>query len=566
MIPILAAPLALFGLLAVPALVAIYFFHNRRRTREVSSLLLWAAVGAISEGGRTRERIRPPRTFWVELLILLLLIAAATSPLIPRTTSKRELVVVLDDSLSMRAGGAETPLSRGRSVVEQEISGRRFDPIRFILAGEKPQVAASLEGWTASSPAGDIDAALALARQLGGKRSQILVVTDHAPADIPAKGQIRWIATGQATPNVAFVTATRSTAERDRLLLEVQNYGPGPVSTTLTLSAADTVLRRLDLSLEGAALRRLQLELPPGIGAITARLGDDEAPFDNAVTLLPEIRRPVRVMVAIGEPALRDLVVRALEATGRVLVTSEGAELLVTDGSGGDAPWIFRIRHGVEKPSAFIGPFVVDRGHPLAQGLALDGVVWSASRSVGEGRPVVLAGAVPLLIDEESDRRRTIELRFDAPLSNLQKSPNWPALFSNLIEWRAATLPGIRTPNVSIGTQVHAAVASEAPAAIVVEPAGRRRNVAVADGGVTVRAAAPGIWRIRVADGEYSFAANPIGSGESNLARAASGTWGGWSEDSLLAAGHQSIGWLLGLIALGGLLVHQRLTAVEARA
>ena len=40
MMPILTAPAALLALLALPALVAIYFFQRRFRTREVSSLLL----------------------------------------------------------------------------------------------------------------------------------------------------------------------------------------------------------------------------------------------------------------------------------------------------------------------------------------------------------------------------------------------------------------------------------------------------------------------------------------------------------------------------------------------
>src|SRR5436853_457944 len=102
MLPVFTTPLAFVGLLALPALAAIYLLHNRSRPHVVSSLLLWTDTRTAPEGGRTVERLRPPLSFWFELLALLLLVLAAAGPQVWSAPGARPVVVVLDDSFSMR--------------------------------------------------------------------------------------------------------------------------------------------------------------------------------------------------------------------------------------------------------------------------------------------------------------------------------------------------------------------------------------------------------------------------------------------------------------------------------
>ena len=73
MVPFLTSPLALIALIGVPALIAIYLFQRRFKTLEVSSLILWDAVKQPSMGGRKRERLRLPLSFWLEALAVVLL-------------------------------------------------------------------------------------------------------------------------------------------------------------------------------------------------------------------------------------------------------------------------------------------------------------------------------------------------------------------------------------------------------------------------------------------------------------------------------------------------------------
>src|SRR5438105_4098304 len=117
MLPVLTTPLALFGLLALPALAAIYLLHNRSRPRPVSSLLLWTDARVAPEGGRRVDPPRPPLAFWLELLALLLLVLAAAGPQVPANPGARPLVVVLDDSFSMLAGGADSSRKRAADAL-----------------------------------------------------------------------------------------------------------------------------------------------------------------------------------------------------------------------------------------------------------------------------------------------------------------------------------------------------------------------------------------------------------------------------------------------------------------
>jgi hypothetical protein len=50
--PVFAFPLAFIGLLAVPALIAIYLLRSRARERKVSSLFLWPHERQMWSGGR----------------------------------------------------------------------------------------------------------------------------------------------------------------------------------------------------------------------------------------------------------------------------------------------------------------------------------------------------------------------------------------------------------------------------------------------------------------------------------------------------------------------------------
>jgi hypothetical protein len=103
MIPFLTYPLALIAMASLPALAAIYILRNRFRRRQVSSLMLWRFRIQSKEGGARIHRLQLPLIFFLELLALLLLVTAAAGPHWKLPQATRPLIVVLDDSFSMRA-------------------------------------------------------------------------------------------------------------------------------------------------------------------------------------------------------------------------------------------------------------------------------------------------------------------------------------------------------------------------------------------------------------------------------------------------------------------------------
>jgi len=438
-VPLLALPLALIGLVALPALAAIYVLRTRYRRRAVSSLMLWHAAAQATGGGRKASRLQTPWVLLLELLALLLLVLAATMPRWLATGQRARVMVVLDNSWSMRAvdGDGRSAVERGAEAVRDELAGLGRYTAGFVRAGREPQrlaasardaagVRAALAGWTAEDPAADLDAAVALARETGGADARVVVVTDRErapqPPDTAGADGLRWRAVGAAGDNAAVVRAVRGGggAARDVVMVEVGRFGTaaGPARTVgLQIDAlvsgmaeapdaAWNVVVRRRLALEPGGTTRVWFD-PEAAPAATAvrtagRLlrvsvalpGDVLAADDRAWLAAPDAQ-PVRVAVGVEDAALRDAVDAALVATGQTAPArvADDAELWVTqatfpdatdaDGGGVEGTpgrWSLRLFGPAEADDAqaFLGPFMLDTDHPVTRDLGLEGVVWSA--------------------------------------------------------------------------------------------------------------------------------------------------------------------------------------------
>ena len=126
MIPFLTYPLALIALTSLPALAAIYILRSRFRRQPVSSLVLWRFHVQSKSGGAKIHRLQLPLLFFLELLGLLLLVVAAAGPHWQLPQSTRPLIVVLDDSFSMRAVRAAAHRGPRRLVFHARRPRRRL--------------------------------------------------------------------------------------------------------------------------------------------------------------------------------------------------------------------------------------------------------------------------------------------------------------------------------------------------------------------------------------------------------------------------------------------------------
>ncbi len=586
LMPVFTFPLALLALLAVPALVAIYWLRSRARERRVSSLLLWREERQRWDGGRRLERLQTPLLFFLELLAILLLALAAAGPMLRAGDAGKPLVVVLDDSFSMLAGNEDSVRQRALQAIETELRDNRYESIRLIFAGEAPQLLGEaatqteqalklLAQWHCGAPEAKLEDAIAFAFELGGNRARVLVVTDHPPTQDLSDSRLQWWAFGSARQNFALVSATRSRYDNeDRVLLEVANLSPQAGTTTMTLSVGDAndqkrALREPQMLALGAReTRRFTLTLPANTSVLDVQLSDDALRADNQVVLFPETKPTVRVALRVRDAALRGLLEKALQSLPHVRLTPDKPELIIADDTSEsvNAPDAWTLQLLVESDAAsYLGPFVLDRAHPLSEGVSLGGVVWGAGKSTGlPGTPVITAGNIPLLTDTDRAGRHELRLRFRSDLSTLQQTPNWPVLWWNLLDWRASVAPGLRQVNLHLGGEAVLTTETGVRDVQVRDPRGAERQLPVQGNTLLLRAELAGVYQLRAGSQQYAFAANALRREESDLSRTTSGRWGNWATATALQWEYRGIAWVLLLLALAVLAVHAWLTARNA--
>lgn len=567
--PVFSIPVAFIALLAVPLLAAIYFLRNRAKERQVSSLLLWLDVRQRWDGGQRIHKLQTPLLFFLELLAILLLVAAAAKPLMRVGESARPLVIVLDDSFSMLAGGEDSSRNRALSAIKSELRANRYHPLRFVLAGEVPQLLGEppssveqaiklLEIWKCGAPSAKLEDAIAFAFELGGNRARVLVVSDHAPVQESGDSRLQWWAFGSSLPNLAFTAATRSArGDEERVLLEVSNLSAQSATANLIIESEASV-KPQSFSLAANEARRITLNLKNASLPLRAKLGEDALAVDNEVVLMPDANKIVRVDLRLNDAKLRELAEKAIESSSQTRLSSERPELIVTDNTEtpSDAEaWTLQILSEAGA-SSYLGPFVVDRTHPLTDGLSLGGVVWGAASSQIPGAPIITAGNIALLADIDRNGRHELRLRLRPELSTLHETPNWPILMSNLINWRASVGPGVRQANIHLGGEAKLTVESDVRSVNLTDPQKKARELAVREKTVTVKADVAGVYELKTGQVTYSFAANAISREESDLVAASSGRWGNWANATTLQWEYRSVVWLLLILVLALLTAH----------
>ncbi|HEY7314754.1 MAG TPA: BatA domain-containing protein [Gemmataceae bacterium] len=580
MLPFFTYPLAFWGFLALPILIAIYWLRTRHRRYPVSSLMLWLDPNESQQGGTRLDRLRTPLLFFLELLALTLFVLAAADPHLPLRQSVRPLIVVLDDSFSMQAGGEQSPRNQAVRALAEELKRRPRPSVRFLLAGENtqalsetahttPEALDRLRDWRCRASSAQLEEALAFASELGGELPLLLVLSDRAPPHELHKGRVQWWAFGQPRPNLALINAVRTPHDGgERCLLEIANYSEEARESVLVVETGEppAELQRSNLRLDPHQTRRVILQLREQTALLRARLEDDDLAIDNQVSLLPVAARPVRTDVRMEDKTLRDSIDKALRATGHALPDDKEPDLVFTDQTepledAGDA-WVVHVL--AEKNAvSYAGPFVFDRNHPLTEGLSLQGVVWGAGKSREvSGSPVLLAGDVPLLTDSETVAGgHALRLRLRPDLSTLPEAPAWPVLVWNLLRWRAEQKPGLKRENLRLGEQAVLSFATPHERVTVVRPDGTRQTLPVQDRRLIVRGDEAGVWSVEADDESASFAVNALSAEESDLTGCVSGRWGDWLDETSLRLEYQSIAWLLLLLVLAIATLHLLLVA-----
>ncbi len=303
-----ALPIAFtLAAIALP-IVALYILKVRLRRVPVSTNLFWKQI----------YDEKPPRSIWqhfrhlfsllLQLLLLLLIVLAIADPYFSwQVLQARRLVLVIDNSASMRATDVlPSRLEAAKSAAQQIVDGLRFrDEVAIVLAGSMPEVIVGMSGHAATLrdaingvPFSDnptqLSAAIELGRGLVGKHphGQVIVMTDGAieadklsqragdvnplidgdgedtennqGTDVPRSPEItpelfveyRLFATDASNIGITQLQARRSLIDPlgYEILASVRNSSSNPVSCRLELSLDDVPVDVIPLNLKAEEL------------------------------------------------------------------------------------------------------------------------------------------------------------------------------------------------------------------------------------------------------------------------------------------------------------------------
>lgn len=581
-------PLGLLALLGVPAVIALHLFRRRFERRKVSALFLWETRSTTSLSGRRRERLLRSPSFWSELLLALLLALAFAGPRACGTLEARHLVVVLDGSASMSApsfgvdGPGPSPAQRAvetlRETIDELASGSRVTviesgPLPNILIGPAAfpaEASARLDEYDPQASRHDLVPATALALEVADQGA-VSLYTDHfSPETFPE--QVGILALGSARENLGITRAARLILDdaldgSEQVLVTVSNFSARTKSTTLELATEQGVIASEGVTIPAGERHHFALPLPPETPVVTARIDGDSFPIDDEALLHPAPPRRLILGAELAEGEARYLgLERNVEAPlGQWLAlvprsagttNLEFAHLAIAHQVvGSEATWTLLFPPSEAERLDLFGPFLIEKRHPLLDGVSLDGVVWSAASDLRlPGTPLVSAGNLPILTEELTATGRRFHMNIDWTRSSLQRTPDWPILLDNLARLRRRELAGSRTTSLAVGEIFH--YQETRPAEYELQGPGETRNLR-AQGALAIEGIdAVGNYRLLQDGVEVAqFGVHFGDDAESDLRASSVGERASSVELAEQESGTSWVVMLLGIMALAALLL-----------
>jgi len=485
-----ANPAALWLLLAVPPLLALYFLRVRRRRIKVPTVLLWATVVQNQRTARPWDKFRRHLLLWLQLLLLLLLTLALAGPSLPGTTRLGASTVwIVDGSASMSAAAPNpSRFEIARAFLLDAIDDLEpADEGMILLAGPEPrvvvsfsrdkeQLAAAARALEPTSSPASLGAAVDLAVALARTRPDrgVVVVTDGSDRSLDlALGRHPDVAVetvGRSTSNVAVTSLDlrRSPAAdlESELFVTLRRFGGEPGAVGVEVWRGNDLLTSETVELApGGPVPRVYRDLGDDGGIIRVHLetGDDQPLDDDAVAWLEPPRR--RKVLCVGCTALTARAVLSddrfrLEMSGGATPPAPDADVVIYEQASvpSNPPLPFLAlgpptlgERALGEPVPWPRITAWKRAHPVLRFIEPAGLlVGEARASTAPGfTPLLESDAGPLLSTGVLDGTRGVVLHFDPLASDLPLRVAYPLLILNSVGWltgeeargQARTLP-----------------------------------------------------------------------------------------------------------------------------
>jgi len=333
-------PLALLGLLFVPAVVAMYLLKLRREETAVPSTLLWHRLVADVEANAPWQRLRRSLLFLLQLLLVIILVLLAARPFLERPAGlARDIVLVVDTSASMAA--TDVPGDRLSAAKAAAIDALRDLPtggkVSVIEAGRTARMVSSgstdlgrvrlaIDSIQATSAPGDLSDALALASELAAQSgdAQVLIATDAALATVPkvavdAPVRVLRVGSDAGTHNqaiVALAVRTAPSAVTRSVFVSIANLDTQYADRRLELWGDGQLLESRDVDVDAQQRADVIIDdVPESVSVVEVRLVNQEQPDedvapdelaadDRAWAIVPPDRARNVLLVGEGDPFL----------------------------------------------------------------------------------------------------------------------------------------------------------------------------------------------------------------------------------------------------------------------
>lgn len=456
------APSFLWMSAALLPLVAAYFLKVRPRRMPVNALFLWDKIFQEKKASSLFQKLRD----FLSLLMLALALAAvvlAAAELRARSGDRRDLLVVIDVSPSMRAktggrSGIDAARERAREIVRALNGTRRAalavasDELEFLShASDAPKDLTDAIGRVAAT---DLPVSRRAVQSLNacargaGSRGRVLLITDGNPGWDGLDSAVEIMRLPAAGSNAGFVAADldRSPGTRSgaRFFYRI-------ASTVTENSTAELELRHEERGLA----RLIPVTLEPGVeatgtldiedaaaGRWTAELRfPDALDSDNLVALGLVEPKPVAVAVTARDSHFFRRCIEAFSLTGGMLAPADGeAEVTIAFGApadvakqivfapSGDSP--FWSAAGGEIETLAAETKVPD--HPVVRHLEFEAIRFEGARDFDPAAgSLVLAVSEtgrPLMWKSRVDGRDAVVVNLDPTRGDFFFSPAFPAL------------------------------------------------------------------------------------------------------------------------------------------
>lgn len=503
------APLGLLALLAVPAILLLYFLKVRRPERRVASLMFWRPFVADRQANAPWQRLRPSLLLALQLLAALAIALALIRPGASGAVGVGgTTVVMLDGSASMQATDV-SPSRFAAAVARARQDAHQLGPgqqMAIVLLAEHAELLAP----PTSDPA-VLDAALDRARPTGSEvdlgegisladavvagrpgASIVLLSDGHAkPPPVPPRVAARFFyePIGVTGENAGIESMARTS--QSTVFVRVANYGRAARDLRVEMLADGQLADVLPVHVEGNSTGDLSWNgLVPGTQSVEARLSPGDAFAIDDAAFLVTGSPPARKVLLVTEE--NTFLQRALKLRRGVDLTVEKKadykpggtfDLYVFDG------WVPPGQ--LPAPALVIDPIdgngPVPLGGPVAPGPVLPGdpsdpitrdvvlkdvhVQTAAKVGVPAGwRAAISAVDDPLLLVHLGEPR-IAELTFDLHHSDLPLRAAFPILVQNLLDHLLPS--GFESQSYPTGRTVTLAAEPGARSIEVVEPSGR---------------------------------------------------------------------------------------------